>query len=336
MANENLEKLQAVEKSIQEMEKKYGKGTVLKLGDRPREYPYYSTGILPLDLAIGIGGFPQGRIIEIYGPEASGKTLIALQTIAEVQKNGGICAFIDAEHGINTKFAENIGVDVDSLFLAQPDYGEQGLEIAEALIRSNGIDLIVIDSVSALTPIAEIQGEMTDLQMGAQARMLGKALRKIAPIASETNTTVIFINQLREKIGVMFGNPETTSGGRALKFYASVRLDVRRVEQIKDKTGIIGNRVKVKVVKNKMAPPMKEAMFDLMFASGASKSGAILDSAIETGVVGKAGAWLSYKDHKWQGREAAKADLEKNEQLMIEIEKETLSFLKNVGVSVEE
>lgn len=303
----------AVLESVNQIEKKYGKGAVIKLGDKPKAYPHLSTGILSLDVAIGIGGLPKGRIIEIYGPESAGKTLIALQAVAATQKAGGLCAFIDAEHSLNVQFAENIGVNVDDLFVCQPDDGETAMDIAEQLIRSGGISLIVIDSVAALTPRAEIEGEMTDQQMGLQARLLSKALRKINGVVSKTDTTVIFINQLREKIGIMFGSPETTTGGRALKFYSSVRLDVRKVDTIKQGGDITGNRVKVKVVKNKMAPPMKEAQFDLMFDSGASQTGALVDFGVELGIIEKSGSWFSYQDAKiGQGRENAKLYLEEN------------------------
>lgn len=308
------ERQKAVAMSIQQIEKKYGKGAVTFLGDKPRAYPHIPTGILPLDIAIGIGGFPKGRIIEIYGPESAGKTLIALQAVAATQKEGGICAVIDAEHALNVQFAENIGVDVEKLLISQPDDGESALEIAESLIRSGGISLVVIDSVAALTPRAEIEGEMTDQQVGLQARLMSKALRKINGVVSKTETTVIFINQLREKVGVMFGNPETTTGGRALKFYSSVRLEVRRVESIKNGGDIVGNRVKVKVAKNKMGPPFKEVLFDLMFDSGASWSGSLVDCGVDLGIIEKSGAWFSYNGEKiGQGRENAKKFLEENE-----------------------
>ena len=317
----------AVQDSILQIEKKYGKGAITKLGDKPRAYPHLSTGILPLDIAIGIGGFPKGRIIEIYGPECAGKTLIALQCIAATQKAGGLCAVIDAEHALNVQFAENIGVNVDELIVSQPDDGEEGMEIAETLIRSGGMSLIVIDSVAALTPRAEIEGEMTDLQVGLQARLLSKALRKINGAISKTETTVIFINQLREKVGVMFGNPETTTGGRALKFYSSVRLDVRKQDTIKTNGEIVGNHVKVKVVKNKMAPPMKEAYFDLMFSNGASQSGALIDVGVDLGIVEKSGAWFSYKGIRiGQGKENAKKYLEDNPEISKEIEQAIYEF----------
>lgn len=327
-------KREAIENSINQIEKKYGKGAITKLGDKPRAYPHISTGILPLDIAIGIGGLPKGRIIEIYGPESAGKTLIALQTVAETQKNGGFCVYIDAEHALNVDFAQRIGVNVDDLYVCQPDDGEAGLEIAEQMIRSGGVSLVVIDSVAALTPRVEIDGEMTDMQVGAQARMLSKGLRKMNAFISKTDTTVIFINQLREKIGIMFGNPETTTGGRALKFYSSVRLDVRKVEAIKQGSEIVGNRVKVKVVKNKMAAPMKECLFDLMFASGASRTGAILDYGVELGLVEKSGSWFSYNEAKiGQGRENAKTYLDENPEIAREIEKAILEHFEIVDDS---
>ena len=306
--NEN--KTKAVDAVIQNIKKQYGEGSVFKLGDTPEECDALPTGILPLDIAIGIGGIPKGRIIEIYGPEAAGKTMITLQCIAETQRDGGICAFIDAEHALNTQFAENIGVDTDSLIVSQPDYGEQALEIAEQLVRSGGIDLIVVDSVAALVPKSEIDGEMGDQQVGLQARMMSKAMRKLTAVVSKTNTTIIFINQLREKVGIMFGNPEVTTGGKALKFYSSLRLDVRKIQQIKKNNEVIGNRIKVKIVKNKVAAPFKEAEFDLIFASGVDNEGCIVDIATNQGIIEKAGAWYSYQNSNGekiihtQGRDA--------------------------------
>lgn len=317
---DNEGKNKAVASAIQNIEKQYGKGAIIKLGDKPSAFPCLSTGILPLDIAIGIKGIPKGRITEIYGPESAGKTLISLQTVAETQKAGGICAFIDAEHALNVEFARRVGVNIDELYVAQPDTGEQGLEIAEKLISSGGIDLVVIDSVAALTPQAEIEGDMGDAHVGLQARLMSQGLRKLNGIISKTNTAVIFINQLREKVGVMFGNPEITPGGRALKFYSSLRLDVRKIDTIKDGSSIVGNRVRVKVVKNKVAPPFKEAVFDLMFASGASQEGGIIDLGVELNIVEKAGSWFSYNGQRLgQGRDNARKYLEENEALANEI-----------------
>lgn len=321
--NENKNK--AVDSALQNIRKQYGEGSVFKLGDTPAFCEALSTGILPLDIAIGIGGIPKGRIVEIYGPESAGKTMITLQCIAQTQKNGGVCAFIDAEHALNTQFAENIGVDTNSLIVSQPDYGEQALEITEQLVRSGGIDLIVVDSVAALVPKAEIDGEMIDQQVGLQARMMSKAMRKLTAVVSKTNTTVIFINQLREKVGIIFGNPETTTGGKALKFYSSLRLDVRKIQQIKQNNEIVGNKIRVKVVKNKVAAPFKEAEFDLIFASGVDNEGCVVDIATAKGIICKAGSWYTYENDKGekamqaQGRDAAIKILKDNKNLCNEI-----------------
>ncbi|MBQ6096681.1 MAG: recombinase RecA [Bacteroidales bacterium] len=317
-----LEKLKILQSTLDKIEKSYGKGSIMKLGDRPDEtYEAISTGSISLDAALGIGGFPKGRIIEIYGPESSGKTTLAIHAIAESQKKGGIAAFIDAEHAFDPVYARKLGVDIDNLLVSQPDNGEQALEIADNLIRSGAIDIIVIDSVAALTPKAEIDGEMGDSKVGLHARLMSQALRKMTSTISKTGCCCIFINQLREKIGVMFGNPETTTGGNALKFYASVRLDIRRIQAIKDGDQNIGNRVKVKVVKNKVAPPFRVCEFDLMFGEGISKYGEIVDLGVETGVIKKSGSWFSYGESKLaQGREAVKMLLRDNPELSDELE----------------
>lgn len=316
------EKLKALQLTLDKLEKAYGKGTVMKLGDNPIEQiEAISTGSLGLDIALGIGGLPKGRVVEIYGPESSGKTTLAIHAIAEAQKKGGIAAFIDAEHAFDKFYAKKLGVDVENLLISQPDNGEQALEIADNLIRSGAIDIIVIDSVAALVPKGEIEGEMGDSKMGLQARLMSQALRKLTGTISKTGACCIFINQLREKIGVMFGNPETTTGGNALKFYASVRLDIRRTGQIKDSDEVSGNRVKVKIVKNKVAPPFRLAEFDIMYGKGISKSGEIVDLGVEYDIIKKSGSWFSYGDTKLgQGRDAVKQLIEDNPELMEELE----------------
>lgn len=318
----NKEKLKALQLTLDKLEKTYGKGAIMKLGDEAIEkMEVISTGSLNLDLALGIGGYPKGRIVEIYGPESSGKTTLAIHAIAEAQKQGGICAIIDAEHAFDRTYAENLGVKTEDLLISQPDNGEQALEIADNLIRSGAIDLLVIDSVAALTPRAEIEGEMADSQVGLQARLMSKALRKLTSNISKTGCCCIFINQLREKIGVMFGNPETTTGGNALKFYSSVRLDIRRAAQIKDGENIIGNRTRVKVVKNKVAPPFTKAEFDIMYGLGISKTGEIIDLGVDLNIIKKSGSWFSYGETKLgQGRDAVKSLLDDNHELMDELE----------------
>lgn len=320
--NGNKEKLKALQLTMDKIERSYGKGAIMKLGDSAIEkIPAISTGSIGLDAALGIGGLPKGRVVEIYGPEASGKTTLAIHAIAEAQKAGGIAAFIDAEHAFDRFYAQNLGVDIENLLISQPDNGEQALEIADNLIRSGAIDMIVIDSVAALTPKSEIEGEMGDSKMGLQARLMSQALRKLTSTISKTGACCIFINQLREKIGVMFGNPETTTGGNALKFYASVRLDIRRISQIKDADRAIGNRVRVKVVKNKVAPPFQTAEFDIIYGEGFSKMGEVIDLGVEYGLVKKSGSWYSYGDTKLgQGRDAVKALLMDNPELADEIE----------------
>ena len=319
---QKLEKLKILQSTMEKIEKNYGKGAVMKLGDRATEkVDVISTGSINLDAALGVGGFPKGRIVEIFGPESSGKTTLAIHAIAECQKNGGIAAFIDAEHAFDSFYAKKLGVDIDNLFVSQPDNGEQALEIADNLIRSGAIDIIVVDSVAALTPKAEIDGEMGDSKVGLQARLMSQAMRKLTSTISKTNCCCIFINQLLEKIGVMFGNPETTTGGNALKFYASVRVDIRRIQAIKDGDQNIGNRVKVKIVKNKVAPPFRTCEFDLMFGEGISKLGEIIDLGVELNIIKKSGSWFSYGDTKLaQGREALKQLLRDNPELCDELE----------------
>ncbi|NTU94889.1 MAG: recombinase RecA [Bacteroidales bacterium] len=321
-AEVSADKLKALQATLDKLEKDYGKGTVMKMGEQPKwEVSTIASGSIALDHALGIGGYPRGRVIEIYGPESSGKTTLAIHAIAEAQKTGGIAAIIDAEHAFDRTYAKNLGVNVDTLLISQPDNGEQALEITDALIRSGAIDIIVIDSVAALTPKAEIEGEMGDSKMGLQARLMSQALRKLTANISKTNTCCIFINQLRDKIGIMFGNPETTTGGNALKFYASVRVDVRKITQIKDGEEATGNRTRAKIVKNKLAPPFRKAEFDIVFGEGISKIGEIIDLGVEFEIIKKSGSWFSYADTKvGQGREAVKQILLDNPALMDEIE----------------
>lgn len=325
----NADKLKALQMAIDKIEKDHGKGTIMKLGDnRVVDVPVIPTGSIGLNAALGVGGYPRGRVIEIFGPESSGKTTLAIHAIAEAQKAGGIAAIIDAEHAFDRFYAEKLGVDVENLFISQPDDGEQALEIADQLIRSSAIDIIVIDSVAALTPKAEIEGDMGDNRVGLQARLMSQALRKLTASINKTNTCCIFINQLREKIGVMFGNPETTTGGNALKFYSSIRLDIRRATQIKEGDEVIGNQTRVKVVKNKVAPPFKKAEFDIMFGEGISKAGEIIDMGVETGIIKKSGSWFSYGDSKLaQGRDACKRLIQDNPELAAELEEKIMNAL---------
>ena len=332
----NDQQKNALDLAIKQMDKAFGKGTLIRLGDKPEvEMESISTGSLGLDLALGIGGLPQGRVVEIYGPESSGKTTLTLHAIAECQKAGGVCAFIDAEHALDTAYAKNLGVDIDNLLVSQPDYGEQALEILETLVRSGAVDLIVVDSVAALTPKVEIDGDMDDMQVGVQARLMSKALRKITGIMHKMNTTVIFINQIRMKIGMTgYGSPETTTGGNALKFYSSVRLDIRRIASLKQAEEVIGNRTKVKVVKNKVAPPFKVVEFDIMFGSGVSKMGELIDYGVKMDIIDKAGAWFSYNDGKiGQGKENSKQFLLDNPEIANEIEKK---ILESMGIESSE
>ncbi len=319
---DKAEKLKALQAAFTKIEKQYGKGAVMKLGDAPvLEIGVIPTGSIALDIGMGVGGVPRGRIIEIYGPESSGKTTVALHMVAEAQRLGGIAAFIDAEHALDAQYAKNLGVNIDELVISQPDTGEQALEIAESLVRSNAVDIIIVDSVAALVPRAEIEGEMGDAHVGLQARLMSQALRKLAGAINRTNTVLVFINQLREKIGIMFGNPETTAGGRALRFYATMRLDIRKADTIKEGDQIIGNKTRVKIVKNKVAPPFKQVEFDIMYGKGISKEGNLVDVGADSGVIEKAGAWYSYQDTRiGQGRERAKEFLRENPSISMEIE----------------
>src|SRR6201988_3796851 len=328
----NAEKLKALKLTIDKIDKDYGKGSVMLMNEKSQEaMEVISTGSIGLDAALGVGGLPKGRIVEIYGPESSGKTTIATHVIAEAQKKGGMCAIIDAEHAFDSSYAQKLGVDIDSLLISQPDYGEQGLEIADRLILSGALDVVVIDSVAALVPKGELEGEMGDSKMGLEARLMSQALRKLTATISKTNTICIFINQLREKIGIMFGNPETTTGGNALKFYCSVRLDIRRISQIKDGDEAIGNRTKVKVVKNKVAPPFRSAEFDIIFGEGISKVGEIIDMGVEFGIINKSGSWFSYNTDKLgQGRDAVKQLLTDNPELANEIENKISEKIKEM------
>ena len=336
--SENLEKKKALDAALSQIEKQFGKGSVMKLGEyKAMEIEAIPTGALSLDMALGIGGVPRGRIIEVYGPESSGKTTLALHIIAEAQKQGGEAAFIDAEHALDPVYAKKLGVNIDELIVSQPDTGEQALEITESLVRSGALDVVVVDSVAALVPKAEIDGDMGDSHMGLQARLMSQALRKLAGVVNKSKTVIVFINQLREKVGIMFGNPETTTGGRALKFYASVRLDIRKVENLKQDGEVIGNRARVKVVKNKVAPPFREAEFDIIYGKGISKIGNIVDVAVNLDIINKAGAWFSYNGDKiGQGRENTKIYLEQNPEVLKEIEEKiranfSQAFEKSLG-----
>ena len=328
----SAEKLKALQLAMEKIEKDHGKGTIMKLGDNHvEEIPVISTGSIGLNLALGVGGYPRGRIVEIYGPESSGKTTLAIHAIAEAQKNGGIAAIIDAEHAFDRFYAEKLGVNTDEMIISQPDSGEQALEIADQLIRSSAVDIVVVDSVAALTPRAELEGDMGDNKVGLQARLMSQALRKLTATINKTNTTCIFINQLREKIGITFGNPETTTGGNALKFYASVRLDIRCIGAIKDGEEVIGNQTRVKIVKNKVAPPFRKAEFDIMFGEGISRTGEIIDLGVECGIIKKSGSWFSYGDTKLgQGRDAAKRLLKENPELADELEAKIMESKKNI------
>ena len=334
-----MEKQKALDMALSQIEKQFGKGAVMKLGEKSvnQSIEVISTGCLELDFALGVGGFPRGRIIEIYGPESSGKTTVALHTIAEAQKGGGIAAFIDAEHALDPVYAKALGVDIDELYISQPDNGEQALEICESLVRSGAIDVIVVDSVAALVPKAEIEGDMGDSHVGLQARLMSQALRKLTSAISKSNTIVIFINQLREKVGVMFGNPEVTTGGKALKFYASIRLDIRKIEQIKQGTEFVGNRTRVKVVKNKVAPPFKQAEFDMIYGEGISREGSVLDMAVARDIVQKSGSWFAYNDTRIaQGKENARQFLKDNPELCNEIEAKVRATMSPQPESEEE
>jgi recombination protein RecA len=329
MAIEKSEKAKAVEAALLNIEKQFGKGAIMRLGEhKVEEVPVISTSSIGIDAAIGVGGFPRGRVVEIYGPESSGKTTLALHVVAEAQKAGGIAAYVDAEHALDAIYAEKLGVNINDLFVSQPDSGEQALEITESLVRSNAVDVLVIDSVAALTPRAELEGDMGDSLPGLQARLMSQALRKLTAVVGRSNTCLIFINQIREKIGIMFGSPETTTGGRALKFYSSVRVDIRRLTQIKDGENIIGNRTKVKIVKNKVAPPFREAEFDIMYGEGISKLGELIDIGVEQKIVEKSGSWFSYKGERLgQGRENSKNSLRDNKELAAKIETEVRAAL---------
>ncbi len=333
----NKEKLKALQLTMDKIDKSYGKGSIMRMGDKPVEnVPAISSGSIGLNIAMGVGGYPKGRIIEIYGPESSGKTTLAIHAIAEAQKAGGIAAIIDAEHAFDPTYAHKLGVDTDELLISQPDNGEQALEIADNLIRSGAIDIIVIDSVAALTPKAEIEGDMGDSRMGLQARLMSQALRKLTANINKTKTCCIFINQLREKIGVMFGNPETTTGGNALKFYASVRLDIRKIGQVKDGEEALGNHTRVKVVKNKVAPPFKKAEFDIMFGEGISKTGEIVDLGVELNIIKKSGSWFSYGETKLgQGREGVKSLMKDNPELALELENKIMEALSTTAITTE-
>ena len=339
MADEKAEKIKAIELTLTQIEKQFGKGSIMRLGSKEAIVPIavIPTGSISFDAALGIGGFPRGRVVEIFGPESSGKTTVALQVIAEAQKQGGMAAFVDAEHALDPIYAKKLGVDVDNLLVSQPDYGEQALEIAEALVRSNAIDVLVVDSVAALVPKAELEGEMGDSHMGLQARLMSQALRKLTGIVSKSRTCLVFINQIREKIGVMFGNPETTTGGRALKFYSSVRVDIRRIAAIKDGDAVVGSRTKVKVVKNKTAAPFREAEFDIMYGEGISREGDMIDLGVDKNLVEKSGAWYSYKGERiGQGRENAKQFMKENKDLAARLETELRKELGLKAMTVPE
>jgi recombination protein RecA len=333
------DKLKALDAAIGQIEKQYGKGSIMKLGDSGvnMNVETIPTGSLSLDIALGLGGVPRGRVVEVYGPESSGKTTVALHMVAEVQKRGGIAGFIDAEHALDPAYAKRIGVDIDNLYISQPDNGEQALEITETMVRSGAVDIVIVDSVAALVPKAEIDGDMGDSHVGLQARLMSQALRKLTGVISKSNCIVIFINQLREKVGIMFGNPETTTGGRALKFYSSIRLDVRRIEALKQGGEVVGNRTRIKVVKNKIAPPFKEAEFDIMFGQGISREGDVLDLAANVGIINKSGAWYAYNDSKiGQGRENAKQYLKDNPQIMEEVEQKVREHYGLTGGKTQE
>lgn len=337
MAAEKDPRLKILEDTMYSIEKTYGKGAIMKLGDGViNRIESISTGSVSLDYALGIGGVPRGRIVEIYGPESSGKTTVCLHTIAEAQKKGGIAAFIDAEHALDSNYAQRLGVDVNNLLLSQPDYGEQALEIVDTLVRSNALDIIVIDSVAALVPRSEIEGEMGDAQMGVQARLMSQALRKITGAVSRSKTCVIFTNQLRSKIGVMFGSPETTTGGNALKFYASLRMDIRRIAAIKDGQDIVGNRTKIKVVKSKVAPPFKQIEFDILYNEGISKSGELIDIGVEKGIIKKGGAWFTFGEDRFQGREQFRSQLKENPEMLNKLEIEVKEKLGMISAEVSE